>query len=181
MVSLKSKITRVLVTYFLLNDGVELYINEMARLFELDPKNTHKKLVDLERQGLLLSRFSGKQKYYRLNNDYPLLNELRTIFNSTIGLHDMIAQKFKHIDGIKLAYIIGSFAKNQLDEHSDIDLLVVGEHDSTEVSKVTVKLGRKFKRQFNAVNMTSDEYKKKQKAGDAFLKGVLNGKLIKVV
>lgn len=181
MVSLKSKITKALVNYYLLNKGADLYVNELARTLELDPKNTYRKLIELEDQGVLLSRFSGQQKYYRLNKDYPLLKELRTIVDSTIGLPNIIRESLKSISAIKSAYIFGSFAKNELDEHSDIDILVIGEHKPLEVSKKTGALSKNFKRQFNAINMTSEEYDKKIKKGDPFLKNIFKSKIIKVV
>ena len=181
MVAIKSKVTKALINYYLLNKGAELYVNESARLLELDPKNTHRKLVELEEQGVLLSRFSGQQKYYRLNINYPLLKELRAIVDSTIGLPAMICENIKSIFGIKEAYIFGSFAKNELDEHSDIDILVIGTHRPFEVSKKMAALSKKLKREFNAINMSSKEYERKKYLKDPFLQNIFASKIIKVL
>ena len=132
MVSLKSKITKALINYFLLNESAEAYVNELARFLEIDPKNTYRKLIELEQQGVLISRFSGKQKYYRLNRNYPLLKELKAIVSATIGLANIVNEKLKVISGIESAYIFGSYANDQLDEHSDIDILVIGSHKPLE-------------------------------------------------
>jgi len=63
MISLRSKITIKLLDYYFLNPNAQVYINELARILEIDPKNTETKLKELEMEGLFKSEFRGKQRY----------------------------------------------------------------------------------------------------------------------
>ncbi|MCX5667712.1 MAG: hypothetical protein NTY34_05330 [Candidatus Omnitrophica bacterium] len=40
MISLRSKVAIKLLDYYFLNPEAQVYINELARILELDPKNT---------------------------------------------------------------------------------------------------------------------------------------------
>ena len=53
MISLKSDITRKILSYFYLNPHEELYVNELARNLHLDKRNLVKKVRELESEGIL--------------------------------------------------------------------------------------------------------------------------------
>ena len=98
----------------------------LAERLSIDPSNLSKELGRLEREGLFRSEVSGRQKYFQLNREYPLFDEVRSIVAKTIGAVALIAQSLKKIEGIEEAYLYGSFARNQQDAASDIDVLVIG-------------------------------------------------------
>src|SRR6202011_5087767 len=77
-------------------------------------------------EGLFRSEVSGRQKYFQLNREYPLFDEVRKIVAKTIGAAPLITQSLKKVEGIDEAYLYGSFARNQQDAASDIDVLVIG-------------------------------------------------------
>ncbi len=52
MVQWRSKITRALLDYFLLQEGPPLHINELARQLHLDSGNLTRKLKELEMEGV---------------------------------------------------------------------------------------------------------------------------------
>lgn len=52
----------------------------------MDPKNTDTKLKELEKAGLLKSEFSGKQRYFYLSKEFPLLEEYKKIVLKTAGI-----------------------------------------------------------------------------------------------
>lgn len=103
MVSLKSKITQKLLNYYFLNPRVSHYINELAKILEVDPKNLYRKLNELEKEGLFESEFKGKQRYYRLSRNYPLLKQYKEIFEKTYGLKNKLKAKLVGIKVIELA------------------------------------------------------------------------------
>ena len=49
MISLRSKVAIKLLDYYFLNPEAQAYINELARILELDPKNTETKLKEFEK------------------------------------------------------------------------------------------------------------------------------------
>ncbi|MBI5412125.1 nucleotidyltransferase domain-containing protein [Candidatus Peregrinibacteria bacterium] len=181
MLSLRSKITQKLLLYFFINKQEERYVNELAQLLSVDPKNLDKKLKELEREGLLKSRFMGKQRYYALNPSFPLIREYEQIVKKTIGLEHRLQTLFKTISSIQEAYIFGSYAKNRMDASSDIDLLVVGGHKALDVQKAILPLQRELGREINVVDLTPQEFETRQKNKDPFLQKLFSVPMIKIV
>ena len=80
MVSFKSKVAQKVLNYFFFNESTELYVNEAARLLQEDPKNVYRMLVLFEAEGLLKSRFKGRERYFRANNVAPEYKNYKAIF-----------------------------------------------------------------------------------------------------
>ena len=77
MFNIKSKITIKVLNYYFLNPKAKKYINELAGILEIDLGNLDKKLKELKMEGILCSESAGKERYYFLNNKYPLLKEVK--------------------------------------------------------------------------------------------------------
>ena len=95
MISLKSKVTIKILNYFFINSDAKHYINELARILNLDPKNVDTKLKELEKEGLFKSEFLGKQRYFYLAKKYPLLKEYRQIVLKTVGIEQHLKKNVK--------------------------------------------------------------------------------------
>src|SRR6202158_5148111 len=101
---------------------------------------------------------SGRQKYFQLNREYPLFNEVRKIVAKTIGAAPLIAQSLRRIEGIDEAYLYGSFASNQQDAASDIDVLVIGAPREAVLAQVMLRLERQLGRELNYTVLTAKEF-----------------------
>lgn len=181
MISLRSKITIKLLDYYFLNPDAQAYINELARILELDPKNTETKLKELEKEGLFKSEFRGKQRYFFLAKDNPILEHYRQIFLKTHGLEKRLKDMLNGIEGIKEAYLYGSYASNKMDSSSDIDLLAVGTHSVLELQRVISKLQKDIGREFNVTNLSVKEFEAKKKNKDAFINSIFKAKIIRLI
>jgi len=181
MFEFRSKITIKVLRYFLLNQKRRHYVNELAGLLEVDQGNFFRKLKELEHEGILVSEMVGNQRYYELNKKYPLLRELKHFFRAKYGIEEMLKQKLSKLKGLREAYIFGSYAKDSLQQESDIDLLLVGEHSSLEAKRLILPLMKEIQREINIVDFSSAEFKKKKKAGDEFLKNIFSQKKIKII
>ncbi len=181
MISLRSKVTIKLLDYYFLNPEAQAYINELARILELDPKNTETKLKELEKEGLLKSEFRGKQRYFFLAKDNPVLEHYRQIFLRTYGIEKRLKDVTDNVKGLKEAYLFGSYASNKMDSSSDIDLLAIGKHSVLELQRAIVKLQKDTGREFNVINLSLKEFEKKKKNKDPFISGVLKSKTIRLL
>ena len=112
---------------------------------------------------LLQSENRGRERYYSLNPKYPLFQEYRRIVLKTVGLEFLLKEILKELPGIKKAFIFGSYAEDRMDESSDIDLMVSGEHDTLELQRRITRLQQKLSREINLVSLSSEEYEKRQK------------------
>ncbi|HBG61607.1 MAG TPA: hypothetical protein DDX37_07250 [Candidatus Omnitrophica bacterium] len=181
MISLRSKVTIKLLDYYFLNPEAEVYINELARTLDLDPKNTETKLKELEKEGLFKSEFRGKQRYFFLAKDNPVLEHYRQIFLKTYGIEKKLKDLLGNVKGLKEAHLFGSYASNKMDSSSDIDLLAVGTHSVLELQRIIAKLQKDTGREFNVINLSEEEFKKKKKNKEPFINNVFKTKTIKLI
>ena len=181
MISFKSKVTEKILDYYFINKDASRYINELAKILGLDPKNADRKLKELEKEGLLTSEFKGKQRYFSLNKKYPLMKSYRRIFLKTFGLEQKLRQIVSDIPRIKEAYIFGSYAKDKMDAQSDMDILAVGGHSVMQLQKKISALQKSLGREINVVNLSPQEFLRKKKAKDPFIANVFAGPHIKLL
>lgn len=181
MISLRSKVAIKLMDYYFLNPDAQHYINELARILELDPKNTETKLKEFEKIGLFKSEFRGKERYFFLAKDSPLLEHYRQIFLKTYGIEKRLKDMLQDIKGLKEAYIFGSYATNKMDSSSDIDILAVGSHSVLELQRLIAKLQKDTAREFNVTNLSQKEFAAKKKDKDPFISRVFKDKTIRLV
>lgn len=181
MTSLRSKVTIKILDYYFLNPDVQVYINELARILELDPKNTEIKLKELEKEGLLKSEFRGKQRYFFLAKDNPVLEHYRQIFLKTYGLEKRLKETLENIKGLKEAYLFGSYANNKMNSSSDIDILAIGSHSTLELQRIIVKLQKDTGREFNVINLSQEEFKEKKKKKSHFVNNIFKNKTIQLI
>ena len=116
--------------------GQRYFVRQLAVLVEEDSTNVSRELARLEQAGILVSTTEGKQKYYQVNRQHPLFDELRGLAVKTV-IHEEtspVSQPFRlprkrlamfcrehHIRKLSL---FGSVLTNDFRPDSDIDVLV---------------------------------------------------------
>lgn len=181
MLDLRSKARQRLLTYYFANPTARRHLRDLAERLSIDPSNLSKELGRLEREGLFRSEVSGRQKYFQLNREYPLFDEVRSIVAKTVGAVPLIAQSLKKIEGIEEAYLYGSFARNQQDAASDIDVLVIGAPLNEPLAETVGKLGRQLGREVNYTVLTRKEFESRRTRKDAFLENVWHNNRVSLI
>lgn len=181
MVSFKSAVTVKLLKYYFLNPSAKHHVNELARLLEVDAGNLYRKLQELETEGLFISEADCNQHHYWLNKKYPLFKETKKSFEIEYGLPEAIKNSLKNIKGISEAYIFGSYAKKKLKSHSDIDVLLVGNHSALDAKRVILPLEKVFGREINVIDLTKSELDKKFKNKDEFIDNIFKHRHLKLI
>jgi predicted nucleotidyltransferase len=181
MIDTRSKTRQRLLTYYFTNPTARLHLRELAGLLAADPSNLSKELARLEREGLFKSEFSGRQKYFQLNRDYPLYAEVRGIVSKTIGAPSLISESLKKIPDIEEAWLYGSFANNQQDAASDIDILLIGAPATESLAESIHKLERQLGREIGYTVMTRKEFASRHPRKDAFLLNVWQNNRVPLV
>jgi predicted nucleotidyltransferase len=178
MLDLRSKARQRVLAYYFANPTARLHLRDLAKRLDIDAANLSKELRRLEAEGLFRSEVSGRQKYFQLNREYPLLAEIRGIVSKTIGAPSLIAQSLKKIEGIEEAYLYGPFASNQQDAVSDIDVLVIGAPRSEVLAEAMGKIERQLGRDVNYTVLTRKDVDSRRARKDAFLDNVWHSKRI---
>jgi len=181
MLNLHSKARQRLLAYYFTNPAARHHLRDLAERLGIDPSNLSKELGRLEREGLFRSEVSGRQKYFQLNREYPLFDEVRSIVAKTIGAVPRITQCLKKIEGIGEAYLYGSFASNQQDSASDLDVLVIGNPREEVLAEAMRKLERQLGREINYTVLTRKEFESRRVRKDAFLENVWHHKRVSLV
>jgi predicted nucleotidyltransferase len=181
MIPLRSNLRKALLTHYLVNRSASHYIRELAALLRVDPTNLSRELNRLEEEGLFRSELRGNQKYYSLNKEYPLLKEVFTILRRTIGVIPAVSEALRKIPGIQAAYLYGSFAKQEEDAASDIDVLIVGNPEPNELANAAARLEKLLNREISYTVIADQELKRKLADHDPFLSDIWNGKLVQLI
>jgi len=181
MLDLHSEARKRLLVYCFTNPSARHHLRDLAERLGIDPSNLSKELRRLEREGLFRSEVSGRQKYFHLNREYPLFHEVRSIVAKTIGAVPLLAQSLNKIEGIEEAYLYGSFARNQQDTASDIDVLVIGMPKSDILAEAVQKLERQLGREINYTVLTRKELESRRNHKDTFVENVWHNKRVPLV
>ena len=181
MLDMRSKARQKLLAYYFTNPTNRHHLRDLAERLSVDPSNLSKELGRLEREGLFRSEVSGRQKYFQLNREYPLFNEVRSIVAKTVGAVPLLAESLNKIEGIEEAYLYGSFARNQQDVASDVDVLVIGKPKTDTLAEVVQKLERQLGREINYTVLTKKELESRRGRKDAFLENVWHNKRVLLV
>lgn len=173
-----SKAKRSLLKLFLTNPDRAFYMREIAKLTREPLNAVRRELGYLEKAGLVKSRREGNLKYYSLVKEFPFYPELKKIVYATVGLGDYLGSKFNGSHRVELAFIYGSVARNEETAKSDIDLFVVGEMGEEELHNLVSEIEKDISRQINYTLMTREEFDKRRKREEPFLKRVMSEKKI---
>jgi predicted nucleotidyltransferase len=174
----KSRLRNKILLHFFTNVDDEMYLREMALRLKEDPGNLSKELSKLEQEGIFISQYRGKQKYFFLNKSYPLFNELKSIIFKTIGIQGSLQNIINEISGIVSAFIYGSFTTGKENASSDIDLCLIvkdsvfNEHNF--ISKIN-GLGKTISREINYIYYSEEEWKKQINENDSFIINIKMG------
>ncbi len=180
MIGFRSKITIKILGYLFLNPQKKHYVNELAKILEVDPGNLFRKLREMENEGILVSESRGNQRYFWLNKKYRLLKEIKRTYEAEYGITDLLKEKLEALRGLQEAYVFGSFASNALKDESDIDILLVGKHSSIEAKRVILPLQKIIGREINIVDISLKELKSRRRKKDDFIKNIFSRKFIKI-
>jgi predicted nucleotidyltransferase len=85
------------------------------------------------------------------------------------------------IEGIREAYIFGSYAADKMDTASDVDIMAIGSHSVLELQRLIAALQKDIGREINVINLSAKEFDTKIKNKDPFMNGVVSKKTIRLI
>jgi len=179
MKRLLTKTQQLLLQLFYTNPEQSFYMHELGKIIGKKPGVFQRTLNGLVEEGLLLSEYRGRARFFQTNVKHPLYPELKKIIAKTVGVEGSLREIFSRVKEVKLALLYGSFVKGKERADSDIDLLIVGRPDLEDrLIKEMTRLERKLQREINYKLYSEPEYREKQKKGDPFLEEILSDQII---
>ncbi len=181
MLSLRSELRRRLLTFFYVNRKARVYVRQLAEALQADSTNLSRELARLEQEGLLRSEQEGRQLYYSLNPASPYVKPLFALLQGSIGVVPSLKSALEAVGGIRSAWLYGSFAKNEADAASDVDVLIVGEPEPTKLAAAVRKAEHALRREINYTVLSPRELARRLRKGDPFVADVWKGKRIELI
>lgn len=163
---------------FFNNPDQEYYFRELAKILDKEPAYYQRQLNSLVDLGILQDERKGNMRFFKLNKDYYLFSELKSIISKTIGLEFNLKKLTDKLSGIEAAFIFGSMASGQENTNSDIDLLLIGQTNQDVLVKELSKLENKLSREINYHLISHSEIIKKIKNKDSFFINIFSSPLI---
>ena len=167
-----------LLRLFFTNPDKVFYIQQIGRLLGKKPGVFQKTLNDLEKQGILTSKYAANLRYFGVNRSYPIYEELKRIIFKTFGVVGSIKDVLEKVGDITLVFIYGSYAKGRENFLSDIDLIIVGRPDEDLLIKRLDDLEENLARQINYKLYKPTEFAAYIRKKEPFLTAVMKGKRI---
>jgi len=173
----KSKIRKKIILSFVYNQGKEFYLSEIARRARTSAGTAQRELNRLLAQDFITFRKRGNLNIYRLNEDYGLLDEIRSIIRKTFGIEVMLCKELSKVKGVQFAFLFGSYAKGSLKSDSDIDLFIIGTPEEDTVFHAIRKVEDSAGREINYHLADETEFTEKSKR-NSFYREILDRPLM---
>jgi len=143
---------------FVYNSEKVFFLSEIARFVRTSAGTAQRELNKLRAMDLVTFKKRGNLSLYRLNPAFPLLEELGAIIRKTIGIEVELVNALRTISGLSFAFIFGSYAKDGLRSHSDIDLLLIGRPDGDAVYRLVAGVEDIVKREIQYHILNEEEF-----------------------
>lgn len=154
---------------FLLNPDGEFFIRELTRKLGEQINSVRRELSNLKSIGILRSRLKNRKKFYVVNKNFILFNELRSIFIKSSSTLEEISKKLQKLGEIELLIISGIF----IDKVSPADLFIVGDIDKKTLEDF-VSREIETKRPLKMSLMTKEDFLYRLKINDKFVGELIN-------
>lgn len=150
------------------------YLRQIARSTGASAGTIQRELGQLSEAGLILREPSGRQVYFRANPASPIFSELKGLAVKTSGVADVLRNALRPLaKRVEVAFIFGSFAEGRAVAASDVDVMVIGEAEFSEVSDALPGVDGPIGREVNPVVYPVGEFRDKVRAGHHFVTSVL--------
>ncbi|MEJ1365044.1 MAG: winged helix-turn-helix domain-containing protein [Candidatus Sedimenticola sp. (ex Thyasira tokunagai)] len=141
-----------------LNPHVQSYVRELAQDFDVSPSQVKSELDNLNKSGLLNSERSGRQIFYRANQQHPLFPELQSMVRKSLGMDRIVDSILERLGNLEAAYVVGDYAAGL--DSGIIDIVLLGEVDHDNLADLTQKTERYIDRRIRTLVLEPEEFNK---------------------
>ncbi|MBU2541839.1 MAG: winged helix-turn-helix domain-containing protein [Candidatus Omnitrophica bacterium] len=158
---------------FMLNPKNRYYPRQIEKLLKIPYTAVRRQLDNFEKAGLLKANTEANRKYYTVNSEFALFKELKSIILKTVGIGSKIKEKLVSEKEVELAFIYGSYAQNDENISSDIDIFIIGEINSRKLQNIVSVIQDETAREINQVVYSKKEFIERIKRKDHFINSVI--------
>ncbi len=156
-------------TLFLLHPDEEYFIRELTRKLGEQINSVRRELDNMKKIGILKSKFKNRKKFYIVDKNFVIFQELRSIILKTLADHEAIAKKLSKCGDIDYMVLSGIF----VNKNSTVDLLIVGNNINRDKLESTLNSEVATKRPVRYSILTKDDFIYRLECKDRFLTDIL--------
>lgn len=157
-------------------------LRELARLTGISSGSIQHELRQLVAADIASREEKGGLVTYRANPRCPIFEALRAIAEKTSGIEDLVRDALRPAAAkIRYACIYGSIAKGVNRARSDLDLLVVGSIEFTDLVRLLAPVEERIGREISPRLFSEKEFRLRLKRRDRFLTAVMDEPRIAVL
>ncbi|MFH1511135.1 MAG: nucleotidyltransferase domain-containing protein [Candidatus Woesearchaeota archaeon] len=157
-------------SYFLTHPTEEISQTSLINKTGISKATAVKWVGSLVLKELLIYKKVGRTHLYRLNNNKPLVKQLK-VLNAVAQL-----QELKVPEGTE-PYLYGSAARGEDSEDSDIDIIIIGKCKREQVVNGIDQISKNIRRKINFTIFTEIEWSKMHKNDKPFYERVEKDKI----
>ena len=173
LITSKSRVK--LLKVFLSSPSSMYHVRELVRRTGDEINAVRRELAYLEKKSILIKEPRANRVYYFLSKNYQFYYDLLRLGAKTFGLGADILKNRVKLGKIKFAMFSGKFARGINDTPDEVDLLVVGNVVSPELSLLVREEEKNRSREINYTPMTEEEFDFRKKKRDPFILAILSG------
>jgi DNA-binding transcriptional ArsR family regulator len=150
---LRSDAQGELLALLFLRPDEEFSLSEIARRVGVSLPTVHAEIGRLVASGLILERRLGQARLVRANPEHILARPLTELLELTYGPVAVLPQVLADLNGVREAYVYGSWAARRLGEPGpaprDLDVVVIGSPTRAQLVEASLVAGRRLHREVN--------------------------------
>ncbi len=141
---------------FFTNSTATAYLRGLAEEFDESTNSIRHELNNLSKAGYIISNENGRTIEYRANVSHPLYNEIKGLVHKYLGIDKIIENIIHKLGDLKLAYLIGDYAKGK--DTGTIELLLVGDINKEYLQNLVTKAKALIHRDIKTKQLTEEEF-----------------------
>jgi len=134
---------------FLLDPERSYYQQELLRETGGPLRPLQLALEKLATADLITTRRDGRQVYYQVNRLNPVFGDLKSLFEKSFAVADVLRDALQPVSGIRIAFIYGSVASGEARSASDVDVFVVGTASRKTIAAALGEAETRLRREIN--------------------------------
>lgn len=163
--------TRIkLLTVFLMNPTEEYFIRELTRKLDEQINSVRRELDNLKRMGLLKTRARNRKKYYYINQNFLIFEELKGIIVKALSSNDTLVKDLTELGEIKVLALSGQFVDKPT---TTVDMLIVGNVDREKLTAY-INNDLRTKRPIKFTVMSEEDYRYRLNCKDKFVSDLIS-------
>jgi predicted transcriptional regulator len=175
-----SKTRAKLLTVFVHHPEQAFFVRELTRAIDTQINAVRRELENLVELGLVVEAVAStdegkrpglKRKYYKMNETFPLLGEIRTLITKAhVLMERRLDREISALGDIQYLALLGAFIGKQ---GAPVDVFIIGETDEKALAKLMQRLEKELGFEINFTCMTVPDFKYRKEITDRFLYSIL--------